>query len=151
MLQEKYRNPKPTVDIVIFLDEDYDLDTSRIVLIKRKNPPFGYAIPGGFVNEGESYEDAAEREAKEETGLDVNLVEQFHTYSDPDRDPRQHTASTVYLAWARGEPVAADDATEILILSLREASERVDLAFDHHRILEDVLWYFNEGVRPGRE
>src|ERR1700674_4197711 len=99
-----YRNPKPTVDVVILLPGD------RVVLIERKNEPRGWALPGGFVDEGETLEAAAVREAREETGLTVELVEQLHAYSDPRRDPRQHTISTVFLARAAGDPVRAGDA-----------------------------------------
>ena len=104
---EKYRNPLLTVDIIIEIVE------RGIVLIERKNPPHGWAFPGGFVDYGESLEKAAVREAKEETSLDVTLTEQFYTYSDPDRDPRHHTVSTVYIAAADGMPRGADDAKEI--------------------------------------
>src|SRR5687768_8665746 len=103
-MSEIRRNPLPTVDIIIELGE------GEIVLIERKNPPHGWALPGGFVDYGESLEAAAVREAKEETSLQVQLVEQFYTYSDPDRDPRYHTISTVYIATAQGLPRGADDA-----------------------------------------
>lgn len=122
-----YKNPTPTVDIIIELE-------GGIVLIERKNPPFGWALPGGFVDYGESFEDAAVREAKEETGLDVTLVRQFHTYSRPDRDQRQHTASTVFIATAVGTPVGADDAEQAKIFSKDGLPK---LAFDHARILHD--------------
>ena len=122
-----YRNPVPTVDIIIEVQ-------GGIVLIKRKNPPHGWALPGGFVDYGECYEDAAVREAREETGLEVTLVRQFHTYSDPDRDPRQHTASTVFIAQAAGQPAGGDDAAEARIFDLDHLP---DLAFDHGRILDD--------------
>src|SRR5512147_2737538 len=108
---EIYQNPIPTVDIII------EFGTEEVVLIKRKNPPFGWAIPGGFVDYGESLEQAAVREAQEETSLEIELVRQFHTYSDPSRDERQHTISTVYIARASGEPRAADDALEAKIFS----------------------------------
>ena len=91
----EYRNPTPTVDIIITRN-----DGREIVLIKRKNPPVGWAIPGGFVDEGEWVENAAIREAKEETELDVVLDELFYVYSDPTRDPRQHNMSTVFTAHA---------------------------------------------------
>ena len=122
-----YKNPTPTVDIIIEVK-------GGIVLIKRKNPPFGWALPGGFVDYGESYEDAAVREAKEETGLDVTLIRQFHTYSRPDRDQRQHTASTVFIATAVGTPAGADDAEQAQIFTRDNLPE---LAFDHADILED--------------
>ena len=121
------RNPVPTVDIIIEID-------SRIVLIKRKNPPFGWALPGGFVDYGESYEDAAEREAFEETGLQVENLKQFHTYSAPGRDERMHTASTVFIAQACGLPKAGDDAAET---ALFEQHNLPELAFDHGAILTD--------------
>ena len=93
-----FRNPAPTVDAVILLPGD------RVVLVRRANPPHGWALPGGFVDEGERLDLAAAREAREETGLAVDLLEQFHTYSDPARDPRRHTLATVFLATAAGEP-----------------------------------------------
>ena len=125
------RNPFPTVDIIIELPDG-------IVLIRRKNPPHGWAIPGGFVDYGESLEQAAVREAKEETSLDVELIRQFHTYSDPKRDPRFHTVSTVFIAKADGTPKAADDAAEIAVF--RKDSLPQPLCFDHAHILDD---YFN--------
>ena len=124
------RNPFPTVDIIIEMPDG-------IVLIKRKNPPHGWAIPGGFVDYGESLEQAAVREAKEETSLDVELTRQFHTYSDPKRDPRFHTISTVFIAKGGGAPKAADDASEIAVF--RKDSLPSPLCFDHARILEDYF------------
>ncbi|MBI4682788.1 MAG: NUDIX hydrolase [Nitrospirae bacterium] len=109
-----------------------------VILIKRKNPPFGWAIPGGFVDYGETLEEAVCREMKEETGLDVNLVRQFHTYSDPKRDPRFHTVTTIFIATASGTPKAGDDAKEAEIFT--EGNLPEDIAFDHRKILED---YFN--------
>lgn len=132
---KKHRNPVPTVDIIIEIQRENGKE--GIVLIKRKNPPHGWAIPGGFVDYGESLEEAAAREAKEETSLDVQLKRQFHTYSDPDRDPRQHTISTVFVATAQGQPKAQDDAQEIGIFSRDEID--FPLAFDHSRILEDYF------------
>ena len=132
---KKHRNPVPTVDIIIEIQREDGKE--GIVLIKRKNPPHGWAIPGGFVDYGESLEEAAAREAKEETSLDVQLKRQFHTYSDPDRDPRQHTISTVFVATAQGQPKAQDDAQEIGIFSRNEID--FPLAFDHSRILEDYF------------
>ncbi len=128
----KRRNPLPTVDIII--------ETLKgIVLIKRKNPPYGWALPGGFVDYGESLEKAAVREALEETSLNVTLKEQFHTYSDPTRDPRHHTISTVYIAEADGRPNARDDAAEAGVFTEENLPER--LAFDHQKILKDYfLW-----------
>jgi ADP-ribose pyrophosphatase YjhB (NUDIX family) len=126
------KNPRITVDIIIELDEG-------IVLIERKNPPHGWAIPGGFVDYGESLEAAATREAQEETGLDVELLRQFHTYSDPGRDPRGHTVSTVFVARASGAPQAADDAQATGVFARGNLPEVI--AFDHREILED---YFKE-------
>ena len=124
-----FRNPVPTVDIIIEVGEE-------IVLIKRKNPPYGWALPGGFVDYGESYENAATREAIEETGLTVQNLIQFHTYSDPGRDPRQHTASTVFIGQARNKPKAGDDATETGLFSEGNLPK---LVFDHARILADYF------------
>ena len=126
-----YRNPVPTVDILI------QLDPGAVVLIKRKNPPYGWAIPGGFVDYGESLEEAAVREAKEETNLDVKLISQFHTYSAPDRDPRHHTITTVYTAKATGIPQALDDALEIGVFGPSNLPE--EIAFDHRQILEEYF------------
>ena len=123
------------MDIIIEIQREDGKE--GIVLIKRKNPPHGWAIPGGFVDYGESLEEAAAREAKEETSLNVQLKRQFHTYSDPDRDPRQHTISTVFVAEAQGQPKAQDDAKEIGIFTRSEID--FPLAFDHSRILEDYF------------
>jgi len=128
---EVYQNPIPTVDIII------EVKPNGIVLVKRKNPPYGWAIPGGFVDYGESLEEAAVREAKEETNLRVKLVKQFHTYSGPKRDPRHHTISTVYIAKAKGTPKAKDDALEIAIFN--ESSLPDEIAFDHRSILNDYF------------
>jgi len=124
---ETHKNPIPTVDIIIEIG-------NKIVLIERNNPPHGWALPGGFVDYGESYEQAAVREAKEETGLDIRNLRQFHTYSDPGRDERFHTASTVFTAEAQGSPVAGDDACKALLF---DSSSLPDLAFDHTRIVAD--------------
>lgn len=132
---KKFLNPTPTVDIII---ECVTEEGKRgLVLIFRKNSPRAWAIPGGYVDYGESLEEAAVREALEETSLDVMLQRQFHTYSDPRRDSRQHNISTVYLATARGTPRAADDAQEVEIFDRDNLPE--DMAFDHRRILEDYF------------
>ncbi len=128
---EVYKNPIPTVDIII------EIESKGIVLIKRKNPPYGWALPGGFVDYGESLEEAAVREAKEETDLNVKLTGQFHTYSDPARDPRHHSISTVYIAKAKGTPQARDDAADIGIFN--DSSLPDAIAFDHRSILKDYF------------
>lgn len=138
-----YRNPVPTVDILIEL---LDRPDRPIVLIERRNPPLGWAIPGGFVDYGESVETAARREAKEETGLDITLVEQFYVYSDPQRDPRQHTLSVVFIATAIGEPIAQDDALRVGIFAPWNLPQ--SLCFDHDRVLVDYLQYRYYGQRP---
>lgn len=129
-----YRNPVPTVDIIIEIG-------GSIVLIERKNPPYGWALPGGFVDYGESFETAAQREASEETGLTVSGLSQFRTYSEPDRDPRQHTASTVFIAQAEGQPKAGDDAGKA---ELFQRDNLPELAFDHAKILADY-YRFKDG------
>jgi len=140
----RYRNPIPTVDIIIELT---GLENKAgIILIQRKNPPFGWALPGGFVDYNESLEQAAVREAKEETSLDVELLYQFHTYSDPNRDPRQHTITTVYVASATGIPQAKDDAVGIGIFL--EENIHFPLAFDHADILKD---YFRTKRKEGTD
>ena len=136
MTEKTFRNPFPTVDIIIETETPYK---NGIVLIKRKNPPYGWAIPGGFVDYGESLEQAAVREAEEETTLKVTLKRQFHTYSDPARDPRHHTITTVFIASASGEPVGRDDAAHASVFSKDEIPE--DMAFDHRTIIED---YFSD-------
>lgn len=126
-----YRNPFLTVDIIIRMGR------GTVVLIERKNPPYGWALPGGFVDYGESVETAARREAREETGLTVEDLEQFRTYSDPGRDPRHHTVSVVFSGVGRGTPVAADDARRVKVFRLEELP--ANLAFDHARILADYF------------
>jgi len=132
---EKFRNPFPTVDIIIEISRPDG--RPGIVLIKRKNPPPGWALPGGFVDYGEPLERAAVREAKEETTLDVELIGQFHTYSEPSRDPRFHTISTVFLARAEGTPKAEDDAAEIGIFTAGDLPQ--PLAFDHAGVIADYF------------
>ncbi|WP_144866197.1 NUDIX domain-containing protein [Hyella patelloides] len=138
-----YRNPAPTVDIIIEL---IDRPHRPIILIERKNIPYGWAIPGGFVDYGESVENAAIREAKEEVSLDVELVEQFYVYSDPARDLRQHTLAIVFLATATGNPTAADDAKSLAVYHQWEIP--TNLCFDHDRIMTDYWRYRNYGTRP---
>ncbi len=126
------RNPFLTVDLIIEAGPG-------IVLVRRKNPPPGWALVGGFVDYGESLESAAIREAGEETGLDVALLEQFHTYSDPGRDPRHHTVTTVFIATASGIPVGSDDAAEAAVFALDRLPR--PLAFDHGNIISDYIQY----------
>lgn len=133
---QTHRNPVPTVDVIIEI-------AGRIVLIERKNPPFGWALPGGFVDYGESFEIAALREAEEETGLKVHALRQFHTYSAPDRDVRQHTASTVFIGQADGLPRAGDDAARAELFAEDNLPQ---LAFDHAQILAD---YFRSKKEKG--
>ncbi len=125
--------PRLAVDVIIELE---DRPGRPIVLIERRFPPAGHALPGGFVELGETVEAAARREAHEETGLDVRLGRLLGVYSDPSRDPRGHTVSLVYIAAATGRPVAGDDAAGVLVVSPRDAPP---LAFDHGRILADYL------------
>ncbi len=130
-----FRNPVPTVDIIIEVESKKE---KKIVLIKRKNTPVGWAIPGGYVDYGESLEESAVREAKEETSLDVELVRQFHSYSDPSRDERQHNISTVFIARARGGELKADsDAGEAELFDKDSLPE--EIVFDHGQILEDYF------------
>ncbi len=126
-----YANPYPTVDIII------DVQGRGIVLIKRKNPPHGWAIPGGFIDYGESVEQAAVREAREETGLEVVLKGVLGVYSDPARDSRMHTISTVFVATASGVPHAGDDAAEARCFAPEEIPS--PLCFDHRLILQHYI------------
>ncbi len=131
--------PFTTVDAIIEIE-------NGIVVIERSNPPFGFALPGGFVDYGETLEEAVKREAKEETGLEITDLKQFHTYSQPNRDPRFHTVGTVFLAKAKGRPKAGDDAAGLKVIKLSEI-EKLNFAFDHKRILSDYLKY-KEGKNP---
>jgi ADP-ribose pyrophosphatase YjhB (NUDIX family) len=133
-METKYRNPLVTVDIIIEIDR-------KIVLIQRANPPLGWALPGGFVDYGEPLELSAIREAREETSLNIERVEQFHTYSDPQRDPRHHSISTVFIATASGVPRAADDARALGLFT--ENTLPNPLVFDHAGIISDYFRYRN--------
>lgn len=133
------RGPAPTADVIIEIGD-------RIVLVRRKHPPPGWAIPGGFVDYGEKVEDAAVREALEETGLRVTLTALLGLYSDPSRDPRRHTVSAVYVGTAEGEPAGGDDAAEARLFG--EADLPSPLAFDHARVLADYFRFKKSGRRP---
>jgi 8-oxo-dGTP diphosphatase len=138
----KPTTPLLTVDIIIEVPGGPE---AKIVLIERKNPPPGWALPGGFVDVGESVAAAAVREAREETSLEVTLVEQFFAYSDPKRDPRGATVSVVFIGQATGTPQAEDDAKNIGLYALDKLPQ---LAFDHGQILEDYRRYKKDGTRP---
>src|SRR5262245_54567125 len=140
VVSENPRYPLLTVDTIIEIGE------RGIVLIERRNVPIGWALPGGFVDYGESLEAAAVRESKEETCLDVRLIEQFYTYSDPQRNPRVHTVSTVYIATAQGMPRGADDAKAAQVFT--ESQLPSPIVFDHPRILSDYFIYKATGRRP---
>jgi 8-oxo-dGTP diphosphatase len=144
MKEQRYRNPTPTVDIIIQRD-------SRILLVKRRNDPFkGYLVlPGGFVNEGERVEDAAKREVKEETSLNIELLDILGVYSDPTRDPRGHMMSTVFIAKISShndkvDAVAQDDAAAIEWISLEVIDTR-NVGFDHKRIISDYKTWKTSG------
>jgi 8-oxo-dGTP diphosphatase len=135
----EYRNPAPTVDIVIEVGD-------RIVMIERRNEPHGWALPGGFIDYGEPVERAAIREAEEETGLEVSLECLLYVFSDPTRDPRKHTMSSVFVAQAEGEPEGADDALRAELFGLEELPDHI--CFDHGRILKHYLNYRRHGELP---
>ena len=135
-------HPLLTVDIIIGIPGE------GIVFIERRYPPLGWALPGGFVDVGETLAEAARREALEETGLEVRLLEQFHTYSEPARDPRRHTISTVFLAEVGPDrtPVGADDARRAIVAPPHQPPG--ELVFDHGRIVDDYVGYLANGLRP---
>jgi len=132
--------PLLTVDIIVEL---IDRPENPIVLIERRYPPHGWALPGGFVDVGETLEQAAVREAAEEISLTVSLKTLLGCYSDPARDARGHTVSAVYIAEATGLPVAADDARHLELFSVSNVPDK--LAFDHDRIIRDYLYYLKTG------
>src|SRR5688572_2454467 len=135
--------PLIAVDTIIIL---IDRPERPVVLIERANPPYGYALPGGFVDIGETLERAACREALEETGLAVELKGLLGCYSDPQRDSRGHTISAIYVAEARGTPKAADDARSICLCD--PADRSLMLAFDHRLVLDDFIRYARSVVSP---
>lgn len=136
---DRIKTPLLTVDIIIRFQ-------GGIVLIERKNPPPGWALPGGFVDIGESLEEAAIREAKEETSLDITLVEQFHAYSKPERDPRFHTATMVFIADGKGTLKGRDDARKAEVF--RDDALPSQIAFDHGQIISDFFEYLKTGKKP---
>jgi ADP-ribose pyrophosphatase YjhB (NUDIX family) len=138
--EKDLKTPLVTADIII-------RHSQGIVLVERKNEPYGWALPGGFVEVGESLEDAARREAKEETSLDIELVEQFHAYSKPSRDVRAHTVTVVFIAVAdTGILKGRDDARQAKVFS--ETTLPDHIAFDHRQIIVDYFNYVKTGKRP---
>ena len=135
--------PLLTVDAIIELTDD------NIVLVKRKYPPLGWAIPGGFVDPGESLAEAVRREAREETSLIIEVVSLFHVYSKPWRDPRGDTVSVVYYCRASGCPVGGDDAAEAVAFAPEKLPDVI--AFDHRKIIEQFLHWKNKGALPSVE
>jgi ADP-ribose pyrophosphatase YjhB (NUDIX family) len=124
------KNPIPTVDVIVELRDG-------IVLVDRRNPPHGWALPGGFIDYGESAESAAAREVREETNLRLSSVRQFHVYSDPGRDCRMHTITTVFVARGEGTLRAGDDANAARVFRQDEIPD--EMAFDHRGIVNDYL------------
>ena len=127
---ERYENPLPTADVIVDIN-------GKVILVKRKNPPQGWALPGGFINYGESAEETAVREIREETGLGITDLMQFYCYSDPARDPRFHTLTVVFTAKSTGTPVARDDAAGVGLFD--KDNLPLQLAFDHESILNDYF------------
>ncbi len=132
--------------VFITVDAMTGLNKDEIVMVRRSNPPFGWALPGGFIDYGESLEQAVIREAKEETDLDIFELRQLGTYSDPNRDPRFRTIGTVFIAKAKGNPRAGDDAADLKLIKLKEA-EKMEFAFDHKKILQDFIKH-KKGINP---
>ncbi|MCM8758673.1 MAG: NUDIX hydrolase [Candidatus Omnitrophica bacterium] len=130
LCSKTFRNPYPAADTIIRFKQG-------IVLVYRKNPPSGWAIPGGFINYGESAEEAAIREAKEETGLTIENLKLFGVFSDPKRDPRFHTISIVFTCKGKGELKAGDDASKVKIFTEQELPK--EIAFDHRKILRQFF------------
>lgn len=146
IIHKLQNGPFSTVDAIIEIPASPSGGNGGIVLIQRSNPPFGFALPGGFVDYNESLEDAVRREMQEETSLDLEELRQFHTYSKPGRDPRFHTICTVFLAKGKGKPKAGDDAASLKVVKLDEI-EKLNFAFDHKKILSDYLKY-KKGRNP---
>ena len=139
MLDGPQRNPYPTVDLLVARGDS-------ILLVRRMHAPHGWALPGGFVDVGETVGAAAVREAKEETGLDVRLDAILHVYSDPARDPRRHTLTVAFVAQADSEPTGGDDAAEACFFPLGALPSPI--VFDHARIISDFVHFRRTGQRP---
>jgi ADP-ribose pyrophosphatase YjhB (NUDIX family) len=137
------KTPELTVDAII------EMENGGIVLVERKNFPSGWAIPGGFVDPGESLAEAVRREALEETSLEISVKEIFHVYSKPWRDPRGDTVSVIYHCTATGEPAGGDDA--LTAKTFMTDSLPDEIAFDHRKILEQFLLWRRTGQRPSIE
>jgi 8-oxo-dGTP diphosphatase len=146
---DKYCMCTPSLAIEVII-ETFQNNDFKIVVIKRRDPPHGFALPGGFVNIGESTEDAAVREIREETNLKLNIekVEQFHVYSHPSRDKRRHTASSVFR-YVFHDPLdmsttlkKGDDAKSVMLVSLRDIL-KLDLLFDHSKIMKDYIEHYH--------
>ena len=131
MMTKQAQGPFVAVDAII--DSD-----GGIIIIERSNPPFGWALPGGFVDNYESLEDAVQREMKEETNLELVDLRQFHAYSTPGRDPRFHTIGIVFTAKGKGVPRAGDDAAKLKVIKLSDI-DKINFAFDHKQILKDYI------------
>jgi 8-oxo-dGTP diphosphatase len=136
------RNPYPTADVIVE-------NGPGIVLVRRKNEPQGWALPGGFIDAGECVEAAAMREIQEETGLEVELETLLYVYSDPARDPRFHTMTVVFVGQAEGEPVGDDDAAEARAFPLDALPSPI--VFDHALIIADYAHFRSTGERPAPE
>jgi len=139
MAKRELKTPYVTADIIIRYE-------GGIVLVERKNEPAGWALPGGFVDIGESLEQAAVREAREETSLDVALAEQFHAYSRPGRDPRFHTVTVVFIGEGTGVLKGRDDARRAEVFLRGNLPSNI--AFDHREIIDDYFRYVETGMRP---
>ena len=133
MFTKQQAGPFIAVDAIIDIN-------GGIVIIERSNPPFGWALPGGFVDNYESLEDAVRREMKEETDLELLDLKQFHAYSRPGRDPRFHTIGVVFTAKGKGVPKAGDDAAGLKVIKLEDV-DKIDFAFDHKQIIKDYIAY----------
>lgn len=137
--KKEYKNPAPVIDVIIEIAD-------KIVLIERRGYPSGFALPGGFVDYGESLESAAVREALEETNLHVKLTDLLYVYSNPLRDPRMHTITSVFIAKASGVPKGGDDAKYAFTVSLDDLPDR--FVFDHANIVKDYIRFRDTGERP---